>query len=107
MTDKELIGFIVLEVLEDDEKRLTARGKTRKWMKRRQEQGLYYNLVKRLKLEDTKVYNEMMGMKYSSFEFLPANIERDITPVEFAKGGHKPKSPAEHLTLTLRFLATG
>ena len=48
-----------------------------------------------------------MHMKYSSFQFLRANIERDITPVELAKVGIKPKSPAERLTLTLRFLATG
>ena len=49
----------------------------------------------------------MMRMKYYSFEFLLTNIERDITPVELAKGELKPISPAERLTLTLRFLATG
>ena len=31
-------------------------------------------------------------MKYSSFEFILANIERDITPMELAKGGLKPKT---------------
>ena len=72
-----LIDFIVLEVLEDDEKHPTVWSKTWKWMKRRQEQGLYNNLVKESRLEDTKGYNEMMHMKYSSFEFLLANIERD------------------------------
>ena len=30
MAEEASIGFIVLEVLEDDEKRLTVRGKTRK-----------------------------------------------------------------------------
>ena len=88
-----MIGFIVLEVLEDDKKRPAAQGKTRKWMKRRQEQVLYNNLVKELGLEKTKGYNEMMRMNYSSFEFLLANIERDITPMELAKGGLKPISP--------------
>ena len=57
MAEKALIGSIVLEVLEDDEKRSTLRVKTRKWMKRRQEQGLYNNLVKELRLEHTKWYN--------------------------------------------------
>ena len=57
MAEKALIGSIVLEVLEDDEKRPTLRVKTRKWMKRRQAQGLYNNLVKELRLEDTKWYN--------------------------------------------------
>ena len=107
MAEEALIGFIVLELLEDDEKRPTVRGKIRKWMKRRQEQELCNNLVKELRLEDTKRYNEMMRMKYSSFEFLLANIERHITPIELAKGGLKPISSAERLTLTLRFLATG
>ena len=88
-------------------KRPTVRGKNRKWMKRRQEQGLYNNLVKELRLEDTKGYNEMMHMKYSSFQFLLENIERNITLVELAKGRLKPISPAERLTLTLRFLTTG
>ena len=83
------------------------RGKTRKWMKRRREQGLYDKLVKELRLEDTKGYNEMMPMKYSSFEFLQANIERDITLMELAKGGLKPIIPAERLTLTLQFFASG
>ena len=104
---EEGIGFIILEVLEDDEKRPTVRGKTWKWMKRRQEQGLYNNLVKELRLKNTKGYNEMMRMKYSSFEFLLENIERDISPVELAKGGLKPISATERLILTLRFLATG
>ena len=49
----------------------------------------------------------MMRMKYSSFEFLLANIERDIIPMELAKGGLKSIRPAERLTLTLCFLATG
>ena len=48
-----------------------------------------------------------MRLKYSSFQFFLANIERDITSIELAKGGLKPISPAKRLTLTLRFLATG
>ena len=107
MAEEALIDFIVLEVLEDDEKRRTVRSKSRKWMKRRQGQGLCNNLAKELRLGDTRVYNEMMRMKYSSFQFLLANIERDVTPVELAKGELKPMSPAELLTLTQRFLATG
>ena len=75
MGEEALIGFKVPEVLEV---------KTR-----RQEKGLCNNLVKELRLEDTKGYNEMMRMKYSSFQFLPANIEKDVTPIELAKGGIK------------------
>ena len=69
MAEEALIGLIILEVLEDDEKHSAARGKTRKWIKRRKEQELYNNLVKELRLEDTKGYNEIMRMSYPSFEF--------------------------------------
>ena len=82
MAEELLIGFIVVEVLEDDEKRPTVRGKTQKWMRRGQKQGLYNKLVNELRLEGTKRYNEVMPMKYFSFEFLLENIERDITPME-------------------------
>ena len=34
MAEEALIGFIVLEVLENDEKRPAVLRKTRKWMKR-------------------------------------------------------------------------
>ena len=40
MAEEALIDLIVLEVLEDDVKPPTVRGKTRKRMKRMQEQGL-------------------------------------------------------------------
>ena len=52
MAEEALIGLIILEVLEDDEKRSAVRGKTRKWIKRRQEQGLYNNLVKEGSIKD-------------------------------------------------------
>ena len=45
-----------------------------------------------------------MRMKYSSFQFLLSNIERNITPMELAKSGLKPVSLAERLALTLRSL---
>ena len=71
---------------------------------RRQEKGLCNNLVKELRLEDTKGCNGMMRMKYSSFQFLPANIEQDVTPIELAKGGLKPMSPALYIEVGFVFL---
>ena len=49
----------------------------------------------------------MIRMKYSLFQLLLANIEREITPMELAKGRLKPISTAERLTLTRGFLDTG
>ena len=63
--------------------------------------------MKELRLEDTQGYSEMMRMNYDSFKFVLLKIEKDITRFELAKGGLKPISPAERLTLTLRFLVTG
>ena len=46
----------------------------------------------------------MMRMGFESFKFVLMKIEKDITPMELAKGGLKPISPAERLALILRFL---
>ena len=56
MAEEALIGLIILEVLEDDKKRSAVRGKTRKWIKRRQEQGLYNNLFKELRCIHYQIY---------------------------------------------------
>ena len=61
MAEKEAAAFILLAlVLDDDEKR--KRGPTRKWIQRREEEGLYANLVEELMVEDTRTYREMMRM---------------------------------------------
>ena len=95
-----LLVIIVLKPIEDEEK-------TRKWIKRREEKCFFNNIVKELRLEDLQGYSEMMRMNYDSFKFVLLKIGKDITPLELAKGGLKPISPAERLILTLRFLATG
>ena len=61
MAEKEAAAFILLAlVLDDDEKR--KQGPTRKWIQRREEEGLYANLVEELMVEDTRTYREMMRM---------------------------------------------
>ena len=65
MAEEALIGFIVLEVLEDDEKCPIVRGEARKWMERRQKQGLYNNLVKELWLEDTRFVYSLSNISQS------------------------------------------
>ena len=63
MAEKEAATFILLVLaLDDDEKR--KRGPTRKWIQRREEEGIYANLVQELMVEDTRTYREMMRMDY-------------------------------------------
>ena len=45
-----------------------TRGLTRKWIQRREEEGMYANLVQELLVEDTRTYREMMRMSYESFK---------------------------------------
>ena len=67
----------------------TKRGKTRKWIKGREEKGYFNNIVKELRLEDTASYKEMLRMNHPSFLFILKNIENDITPIELMRGGNK------------------
>ena len=75
-------------------------------MKSRAEKRLYTNIVQEIAIEDAAGYEEMMRMHYEDFKTLLSYIERDITPHQVI-GGHKVIAPAERLTLTLCFLATG
>ena len=52
---KALLRVIIFESLEEKEKK-NKRGKTRQWIQRRDEKGLYTNIVKELLVEDTKTY---------------------------------------------------
>ena len=59
MAEKEAAAFILLALaLDDDEKR--KRGPTRKWIQRREEEGVYANLVQELMVEDTRTYREIV-----------------------------------------------
>ena len=53
----------------DDEK--STRGKTREWVKRREQSGYFKNIVKELKVEDILVFREMFRMDVGDFEFIP------------------------------------
>ena len=102
---KVVAAIDMLESLDED--MYTKRGKTRKWIKRREEKGYFNNIVKELCLEDTASYKEMLQMNHASFLFILKNIESDIMPIELMRGGNKVIYAAERLTLILRFLATG
>ena len=57
-------------------------------------------------MEDTEEFRWMMRMDFRHFNEILNLIAPDITPQEII-GGNKVISAAEHLTVTLSFLATG
>ena len=95
--------LVIALILDDDKKK---RGPARFWIRRREEEGMFPNLVQELLVEDTKTYREMMRMNYESFKQILGFIEPYITPKQ-STVGTKIVSPAERLVLTIRFLATG
>ena len=78
--------MIILELLEGDEERNCKRAKTRKWIKRREEQGYFDSIVRELSIEDTAGYKEMMRMSYEEFLGILQLIEKDITPKQIIGG---------------------
>ena len=66
MSEREAGACLIIALMIDNEDRKT-RGSTRKWIRRREEEGMYANLVQELLVEDTKTYMEMMRMSYKSF----------------------------------------
>ena len=48
-----LAAIALLEMLEEENDRVPKRGKTRRWIKRREEKGYFANIVRKLMIEDT------------------------------------------------------
>ena len=100
-----LLPIVLSELADsDDEKR--RRGKTRDWVRRRDELGMYATLIKELIVEDRCSFKQMFRMSVEDFEIVLQNINDLISPEE-VQGGHHPISPDERLALTLKYLATG
>ena len=99
---------LVLNELMDSDDEKPTRGKTREWVKRREQRGYFNNIVKELKVEDKLGFREMFRMDVGDFEFIPRKISHLISPHQMSNfGGHLPIMPDERLALTLRYIATG
>ena len=81
--------LLVLDELEETEDRASKRGKTREWIRRRQESGYFTNIVRELAAEDTPAYHQMIRMKFEDFTVILREIEADITPRQVPKGGQQ------------------
>ncbi len=103
---KAIAAIILATAIDSDEpeQRTWKRGRTREWMKRREERYCS-NIVRELRIKDSASYKEMMRMEHTQFLEIKL-IERHITPQQIL-GGNRVISPMSRLTLALRFLATG
>ena len=66
--------MIIALMIDDDDKK--TRGSTRKWIWRREKEGMYADLVQELLVQDTRTYREMMKMSYESFKKILAISQR-------------------------------
>ena len=73
-----LAVFVAFEVLNGEDKK-PGRGKTRQWIRRRDEKGYFNNIVKELAIEDAAEYKEMMQMSHADFQRILSYIEQNIT----------------------------
>ena len=99
---------LVLNELMDSDYKKPTRGKTREWVKRREQSEYFNNIVKELKVEDRLGFREMFRMDVGDFEFKLGKISHLISPRQISNfGGHLPIMPDEKLALTLRYCNRG
>ena len=106
ISKRKVAAILAIMELTNEGDGAAKRGKTREWVRRREEKGLCNNIVRELSIEDTTAYKEMMRMSHEDFLRILGHIEPDITPHQVT-GGNNVISPKSRLTLAIRFLATG
>ena len=94
-----LAVFVAFEVLNHENKK-RGRGKTRQWIRRRDERGYFNNIVDEFAIEDPTEYKDMVRMSQADFKRILSYIEQDITRKQVL-GGNKVISPKERLALTI------
>ena len=85
--------LLMLTSNEEEESVRVKRGKTRKWIKRREEKGYFNNIVEELRVEDTASYQEMTRKDYETFQDILTVTGRIFEPT----GRLRP--PADRKTL--------
>ena len=96
---------IVLELTLMKKKQKRRFAWVRTWLARREEKGVYNNLMQEMRLEDAESFRRFLRMNTATFDQLLAMV----TPVleKQSTRMRKPLSVAEKLACTLRYLATG
>ena len=86
-----LAVLFMLDELEETENGGYKCGKTRGWIRRRQESRYFYNIVRKLAIEDTPAYHRMMRMNFVDCAVILRDIE-DITSRQVS--ALLPRSPS-------------
>ena len=105
MASDMLLPIILSELVDSDDEK-PRRSKTREWIRRRSQLGLYETLIKELIIEDRLSFKEMFRMSVGDFVAVLSQIHDLIAPQEF-QGGPRPISSDERLALAIRYMATG
>lgn len=77
----------------------------RDWVSRREERGCYLSLMKELETEDPAAYRNFLRMPKNDFDYLLNLVAPLIMKSDTVM--RKAITPAEKLSVTLRYLATG
>ena len=72
---KAAVGILILDLLDDDKG--SERGKTREWIKKQKEHGMFITM-KELKMHDTRGFKEMTRMGPKQFDQILETIEPHI-----------------------------
>ena len=111
---KRAASLLILSLLLDEEgerpKKRNRKIYMRNWISRREDRGVYHQLVKELEVGDSVAYKEFFRMTKQQFSVLVEKIsplvenKEQPLPINTVRATIKPD---ERLAVTLRFLATG
>ena len=107
--NKRKVGAILTMILLSEEEETNRKRNrliwVRPWIARKDERGVYNQLVQELALEDETSYRDFFRMDKHQFRFIA-----DVVGPRISKQDTKLRpsiKPQERLAVTLRFLATG
>lgn len=111
---KQVISLLTIALLAEDDENLpkykNRQQYMRTWIARREQKGVYHQLVKEFELEDHTAYRDFFRVTRVQFLFLVEKVRPYITkqeqpwPINLVRS---TISTDERLAVTLRFLATG
>lgn len=111
--DVEKLAFsaiVIASILKKKRKKVNkSRKKRSEWVKsylqRREQSGLYTNLVNELRSEEPELFKNYLRMTKESFDHVLSLVKADLT--KETTNMREPISPGLKLAVTIRFLATG
>ena len=111
---RAVAAFVLALVLDEDDefrnKRRKRKRATRQWIQRRQERGVYHQLVQELALEDPQGYRNFLRLTKEQFRYVVNRVGPSLEkkpqpfPINLVR---QNVNVDERVAVTLRYLATG